>query len=231
MTQKTHAQPTATPEDAQLTSYEKAYLEWSARIGEARIQAKNWQKMALLSLGVLILFLCLFIALLNMKKTYVYVAQVTPGAQIDLVSLPQSLKASTPEQVYFINQFINDIMSLPLDPVMARQNWFDAFDFVSGQAVAQLTLYAQNTNPLQSLGQITKSVEINNFNVVSNQSIRFSWTVTSYNNQGQIQNQITQSGIFTLSQAQTPTDHAELLKNPFGLKVTFFSINNEGSSS
>ncbi len=214
-----------------LTAYEKAYLEWSARIGDARTQAQNWQKIAVLSLIVLILFLLAFIVVIDMKKTYVYVAQANPDHTTTLVQLPQSLKASSAQQAYFVNQFITDIMSLPLDPVIARQNWFNAFDFVSNQAISQLTSYAQGANPLQQLGQITKAVQINNFNVVSDQSIRFTWTVTTYNNQGQIQNQITQSGIFTVSQTDIPDDQTELLKNPFGLKISYFSINNEGSSS
>jgi type IV secretory pathway TrbF-like protein len=214
-----------------LTAYEKAYIEWSARIGDARTQAQNWQRIAVLSLIVLVLFLIVFISVVSMKKTYVYVAQASPNQETTLIQLPQSLKASSAQQAYFVSQFINDIMSLPLDPVLARQNWFNAFDFVSNQAIAQLTNYAQSTNPLQQLGQATKSVEINNFNAVSDQSIRFTWTVTTYNNQGQVTNQITQSGIFTISQTDIPDDQDELLKNPFGLKISYFSINNEGSSS
>ncbi|MCX7122110.1 MAG: type IV secretion system protein [Gammaproteobacteria bacterium] len=227
----TQVTPKNQPASNNLTPYEQAYLEWSARIGDARTQAQNWQKIGILSLIVLILFLLLFMGFFSMKKTYVYVAQVTPNQETQLIHLPQTLKTTSAEQAYFINQFITNIMSLPIDPVIARQNWFNAFDFVSGQAVAQLTQYAQNTNPLQSLGQTTKSVQINNFNVVSDQSIRFTWTVTSYNNQGQTQNQITQSGIFTITQGSPPGNQVELLKNPFGLKITFFSINNEGSSS
>ncbi len=218
-------------EDPTLTPYEKAYLEWSARIGDARTQAGNWQKIALVSIAILVLFLVAFVMVINTQRTYVYVAQVTPNAQPNLIELPQKIKANSVEEVYFINQFINDIMSLPIDPVIARQNWFDAFDFVDDQAINQLTQYAQSTNPLAQLGQITKSVQINNFNTVSDHSIRFQWTVTTYNNQGQVTNQVVQSGIFTVSQQKAPQDQDELLKNPFGLKIIYFSINNEDSST
>ena len=221
---------TVSPPLENLTAYEKAYVEWSLRIGDARTQAQNWQRIAFLSLAVLILFLLVFIAVIDMKKTYVYVAEVTPGQQVNLVKLPQNLKANSTIQAYFVNQFITDIMSLPIDPVIARQNWFDAFDFVSGQAITQLTQYAQSTNPLQQLGQMTKSVQINDFNVVSNQSMRFTWTVITYNNQGLVQSQTVQSGVFTVAQSAKPEDQAGLFKNPFGLKITYFSINNEGSS-
>ena len=219
-----------TPSKENLTAYEKAYIEWSSRIGDARTQAQNWQKIAFLSLGVLVLFLVVFIAVVDMKKTYVYVSQVMPNQEVNMVRLPQSLKANSVVQAYFVNQFITDIMSLPIDPVIARQNWFNAFDFVSGQAVTQLTQYAQNSNPLQQLGQVTRSVQINNFDVVSNQSLRFTWTVVTYNNQGQVENQVVQSGIFTVGQSVIPEDQTELFKNPFGLKIVYFSINNEGSS-
>lgn len=213
------------------TPYEKARKEWSQRMGDARSQAKNWQLMGFLCLGLLILFLLLFIIAESKQRTYVYVAQVGPDQATRMIALPQSLRASSAQQAYFVGNFITDVMSLPLDPVVARQNWFAAYGMTDGEAVSQLTDYAQRTSPFLHLGTLTRSVQITDFNKVSDQSIQFEWTVTTYDNQGQVQQQTPYSGIFTLAKAPLPTTQDALLKNPFGLKIIYFSLNNEGSSS
>jgi type IV secretory pathway TrbF-like protein len=98
---------------------------------------------------------------------------------------------------------------------------------VSGQAVNQLTTFAQGINPLANLGNVTSSVQINNFNAVSDNSLQFTWTQTTYDNQGQITNQVVYNGLFTLQQDTPPTDVSGVLENPFGLKITYFSMNSE----
>ncbi len=213
------------------TPYEKARTEWSDRMGDARTQARNWQLTGFLSLALLVLFLILFIVAESRQKNYVYVAQVGPDQSTHMVALPQTLHASSAVQAYFVGNFITDIMSLPLDPVVARQNWFSAYSMADGQAITQLTHYAQTANPFAHLGSLTSSVQITDFNKVSDQSIQFEWTVTTYDNQGQVQQQIPYSGIFTLAKGPVPATQDALLQNPFGLKIIYFSLNSEGSPS
>jgi type IV secretory pathway TrbF-like protein len=210
--------------------YEKAHQEWSDRLGNARTQAKNWQSFGLISLVLLILFLIAFIVLVSSKKTYVYVAQVAPNQSTQMVRLPQTLTATSVQQAYFVGQFITKIMSLPLDPVIARQNWFDAYAMSSNTATAQLTAYAQSTSPFAHLGQLTQAVQIQRFNAVSDHSLQFQWTVDTYDNQGQLQSEVAYSGIFTLASTSVPSDETSILKNPFGLKIVYFSINKEAAS-
>lgn len=212
-----------------LTPYEAAYLEWSARLGQSRTQLRNWQISALLSAILALLLLVALCVVLASEKTYVYVAQVGPGNTIvNKVSLPQSLTPTQVQESYFVGQFINNIMALPLDPVVARQGWFDAYGMVGGQAVSQLTNFAQATNPFNTLGTETKSVQISSVNAVSDQSIQVTWVTTTFNSQGASQAQQTYNGVFTIAQGPLPKTTAGLLLNPFGLRITYFTINNEG---
>jgi type IV secretory pathway TrbF-like protein len=211
------------------TPYEAAYIEWSDRIGQTRAQLNTWRMAALLSMLLALLLLVALIIVMSARKTYVYVAEVRPNENtVNQVLLPQRLTPTQAQESYFVGQFINNIMSLPLDPVVARQNWFDAYNMATGNAVSQLTSFAQANNPFNSLGAETKSVQISTINAVSDQSIQATWTAVTYNSQGVVQDQETYSGVFTFAQGPEPTTTAELLKNPFGLKITYFSINREG---
>ncbi len=215
-------------ENKNLTPYEKAYLEWSARLGQTRTQLRNWQIAGLLSILMAVLLLISLFIVIESEKTYVYVAQVGPDeAVVNKVSLPQSLSPTQAQESYFVGQFINNIMSLPLDPVIARQNWFNAYDMVGGEASSQLTNLAQNSNPFSNLGTQTTAVNVSSISAVSDQSIQATWTTTTYNDQGAVQQQATYNGVFTLAKGPTPLTTAALLKNPFGLKITYFTINNE----
>jgi type IV secretion system protein VirB5 len=211
--------------------YVKAQQEWTTRLGSAQSQLINWQ---LIGLGSVILSILLLIALITVTlkhKEYVYVAQVSPNENVvNTVSLNKMVTPTQAQQAYFIAQFINQIMTLPLDPVVARNNWLSAYQKVSGPAVAQLTAFAQSINPLANLGTMTSSVEINNFNAVSNNSLQFTWTQITYDDQGQINQKKVYNGLFTVVQGAPPTDVKSILDNPFGLKITYFSLNSEAQS-
>lgn len=214
--------------DKKETPYEKAYIEWSDRLGQTRLQLKTWRLAALLSLLLALVLAVVLVMMTSKQSTYVYVAEVRPGETVaNKVSLPALFSPTEAQQAYFIGQFINNIMSLPLDPVIARQNWFDAYTMVSGEAQSQLTAFAQSLDPFSALGTETKSVQINAINSVSDRSIQASWTTTTYNSQGAVQDQATYDGVFTLMQGRLPDTTAQLLKNPFGLKIIYFSINRE----
>ncbi len=211
------------------TPYEAAYLEWSNRIGETKGQLRTWRIFALVSMLIALLLIVALTIVVAAQKTYVYVAEVRPDeTTINKVLLPQRFSANQAQETYFVGQFINNIMSLPLDPVVARQNWFDAYSMSTNQALAQLTTFAQANDPLNNLGVETKSVQINSVNPVSEHSIQATWTTTTYNNSGVVQDQSVYNGVFTLAQGELPKTTKDLLRNPFGLKITYFSINREG---
>lgn len=222
---KKHPEPVSEEQDS---IYQKAQAEWSERIGNARSQAFNWQ---IIALGSLLVTLCLIFALIiiaHKQQEYVYVAEVGPNQSVEnAVSITQRITPTTAQKAYFVAQFINNIMNLPIDPVVARNNWLQAYQQVSGTAVSQLTSYAQSANPFANLGEMTSAVQITNFNAQSDNTIQFTWTQTTYDNQGQVNKQVVYNGLFTLAQGKPPTDVKGVLANPFGLKITYFSLNSE----
>ena len=212
--------------------YEKAAHEWSDRIGSAKAQARNWMVACLLSMVLVILLLLGIFILIHKQKTYVYVAEVKP--QDNIVNVHALDKAYVPtqaQQEYFIGKFIRQIMTLPLDPVVARENWLNAYTVVEGKALSQLNAYARANDPFKEVGLYTKVVKIQNYHPISNNSYDFTWTQTVYDAKGIVKSNTLYNGIFTVSLGHSPKTMREMLDNPFGLKLAYFTFTNEGRSS
>lgn len=209
-------------------SYHQAYDEWSARIGSAKTQARNWRFACLLCLLVLVLLLVAFTMLLSSQKSYVYVAEVKPQESVvNVRAMDQAYSPSQAQEEYFINQFIHNIMTLPLDPVVVRENWLNAYGAVQGKAKYQLNTYARAHNPFSVVGKQTSTVEIQKFNPISNNSYEFNWLVTIYNNNGKVVSKTLYNGIFTVVGGVKPTTQKQLLNNPLGLRIEYFSFSSE----
>lgn len=212
------------PRDA----YQKAYDDWSARIGAAKTQTRNWRLACLLSLIVLVLLVIALIALIGLQKSYVYVAEVRAQDNVvNVRSMDQPYVPTRAQEEYFIGKFIKNIMSIPLDPIVLRDNWLNAFSVVDGNAKGQLNGFMQTQNPFQWIGKQTQTVTIQKFDPVSNNSYAFDWTVSTYDNNGRLSSTVLYNGIFTVIQGVVPANQQQLLNNPLGLKIEYFSISNE----
>ncbi len=211
-------------------AYQKAYMDWSMRIGTSKLQAKNWRLACMLSLVLLVLLVIAMIAVLGLQKSYVYVAEVQPQDNIvNVRSLDQPYVPTQAQEEYFVAQFIENMMQLPLDPVILRNNWLKAYSVVQGNAQGQLNQYvqSQNPSPFALVGKRTQTVAITQFNAVSDSSYEFNWRVTTYDNNGKLSGQTLYNGIFTVVQGVPPSNEQELLNNPLGLRIEYFSISNE----
>ena len=63
-------------------NYQKAYEEWENRIGNAKIQARNWRFAAIASLILAILLLAAIIIESSRHHDFVYVAEVKTGENV-----------------------------------------------------------------------------------------------------------------------------------------------------
>lgn len=214
--------------DQKPDEYRQAYNEWSKRIGSAKTQARNWRFACLLCFIVMILMLVALIMLLDTQKSYVYVAEVKPQESIvNVRSMTESYTPTQAQEEYFISQFIERTMALPLDPVVLRNRWLAAYGSTEGRAKEQLNAYARKNDPFKLVGKQTATVDIQKYNPISNSSYAFDWVVTTFDDNGKVISKIAYNGIFTLVSGRKPTNQKQLLSNPFGLRVEYFSISSE----
>ena len=215
----------------QKTDYQKAYEEWELRIGSAKKQARNWMMAAIAILIVCILLLLAIIIEANRQQMYVYVAEVKPQESVvNVQTASQSYTPTVAQKIAFVSDYIKNITEIPLDPVVLNRQWQSALLAVSGRAEDQLKQVYQAINPLKLVGDKTITTVVTNANEASNNSFEVTFQSTTYNKDGGVESVKTYSGIFTFSPSFPPKTLNQMVINPLGLKIGFFSFSEKGSS-
>jgi type IV secretory pathway TrbF-like protein len=209
-----------TPEP--VTPYQRAGQLWDERIGSARVQAKNWRLMAF---GCLTLSIGLAAGVVwqsVQSRVTPYVVEVDRLGEVQAVAPAiQSYQPSDAQIAWYLAHFITDVRSLPIDPILVRNDWLEAYDFVTGPAAVFLDGYAQANNPFKSIGDRGVSVNVTSVVRASNTSFQVKWTEQTYQ-QGSLASTENWTAILT-TMIEPPKTADTLRKNPLGLYVTGIS--------
>ena len=206
-----------TPEPA--TPYQRAGQLWDERIGSARLQAKNWRLMAF---GCLTLSVGLATGLIwqsMQSRVTPYVVEVDKLGEVQAVAPAiQSYQPTDAQIAWYLAHFITDVRSLPMDPVLVRNDWLEAYAFVTGHAAVFLNGYAQANDPFKAIGDRSVSVDVTSVVRASDTSFQVKWTEQTYQ-EGSLAS--TENWTAILTTTVEPPETAEILrKNPLGLYIT-----------
>lgn len=208
--------------DEPLTPYQQAQQEWDTRIGTSRSQTKNWRICAFLSLLITLMIATVLIFVLKTSKEKIFIAEITKeGRVVNVAPLVVQYQPNEAQKEYFIARFIELTRSLTLDPVAVKQNWLNAYNFLSSRGAERLNTYIKQAIPL--LGKKTITIQILDMNQVSAATMHVRWTEIVTNTNGQEEDQKNYSGVFTLALKQ-PTTRDEILRNPLGIYIVDFNI-------
>jgi len=211
-----------------VTPYQKASQIWDERIGSARVQAKNWR---LMSFGSLLLSAGFASALIwqSTKGTVVpWVVEVDRLGQTQAVGpATGDYRPTDPQIAWHLARFIEQVRSLPADPVIVRQNWLRAYEFTTDRGAAALNDYARANDPFTRVGKQQIAVEVSSVIRASPDSFRLAWVERRYEN-GQLAATERWSAILTLV-IQPPRDAERLRTNPLGIYVNAISWSREMS--
>ena len=220
----THYGKTPQPE----TPYQRAAQVWDERIGSARVQARNWRYMAF---GSLILAAGFAGALVwqSARGTVVpWVVQVDALGEAQAVAPASADYEPTDPQIAFhLGRFIEQVRSIPADPIIVRQNWLRAYEFTTDQGAAALNDFARANDPFTRVGRQQIAVEVSSVIRASPGSFRVAWTERHYEN-GQLSTTERWTAILTVV-IQTPRSAERLRANPLGIYVIAISWSREMS--
>ena len=205
-----------TPEP--VTPYQRAAQVWDDRIGSARVQARNWRMMAF---GGLILSSGLSAGLLwqsMQSRVTPYVVEVDSLGEARAVAPAASdYRPTDPQIAWHLGRFITNVRSISLDPVLMRQNWLSAYDFVSGRGARFLSEYARDANPFGEVGTRTVSVQVTSVVRASDSSFQVKWTESEFE-RGSLVGTARWTAILSIK-TKPPGSADALRKNPLGLYV------------
>jgi type IV secretion system protein VirB5 len=210
------------------TPYQKAAQVWDERIGSARVQARNWRIMAF---GSLILSAGFATALVWQSARGIVVPWVV---QVDNLGQAQAVAPATadyrptdPQVAWHLARFIEQVRSIPADPVIVRQQWLRAYEWTTDRGAAALNDYARSNDPFTRVGKQQVTVEVSSVIRASADSFRVAWTERRYDN-GQLATTERWTAILTIV-IQPPRDADRLKANPLGIYINAMSWSREMS--
>ncbi|QRY97455.1 conjugal transfer protein TrbF [Sphingomonas paucimobilis] len=208
------------------TPYQRAAQVWDERIGSARVQARNWRIMAF---GSLFLSAGFAAALVWQSARGTVVPWVV---QVDRLGQAQSVAPATadyrptdPQVAWHLARFIEQVRSIPADPIIVRQNWLRAYEWTTDRGAASLNDYARANDPFTKVGRQQIAVEVSSVLRASPDSFRVAWIEKRYEN-GQLAGAERWTAILTIV-IQTPRDAERLRTNPLGIYVNAISWSRE----
>ena len=200
------------------TPWQRAGQVWDDRIGSARVQARSWRLMAFggLSLSAGLASGLLWQSMQSRVVPYV-VAVDSLGEARAVAPAEVEYRPTDPQIAWHLGRFIANVRSISLDPVLMRQNWLSAYDFVTERGARFLGDHARAANPFAQVGERTVSVQVTSVVRASDRSFQVKWTETAFE-RGSLAGTTRWTGI--LSVAIRPPASAEILRrNPLGLYV------------
>ncbi|HEX5328389.1 conjugal transfer protein TrbF [Sphingobium sp. SJ10-10] len=209
-----------------VTPYQRAVQAWDDRIGSARVQAKNWR---LAFFGALALAGGLAGGLVwqSARGTIVpWVVEVDRLGQAQAVAPAEAGYHPTDPQIAFhLARFIEEVRSIPDDPIVVRQNWLRAYDFTTDKGAAALNDYARANDPFAQIGKAQVAVDVSSVIRASPDSFRVAWTERHYQD-GSLAATERWSAILTIV-VQPPRTPDALRKNPLGVFVNALNWSKE----
>ena len=201
-----------------VTPFQKAAQVWDERIGSARVQARNWRLMAF---GGLFISAALSGGLLwqsLQSRVVPFVVEVDKLGQAVAVSPADvAYRPTDPQIAWHLGEFIRNVRSVSLDPVLMRQDWLSAYDFVTERGSKFLSDYARGEDPFANVGERTVSVQVTSVVRASDRSFQVKWMEQSYE-RGSLSGTSRWTAILSVVTRQ-PKSVDELRKNPLGLYV------------
>jgi type IV secretory pathway TrbF-like protein len=208
------------------TPYQRAAQVWDERIGSARVQAKNWRYMAF---GSLFLSAGFATALVWQSASGTVVPWVV---QVDKLGQAQTVAAATadyrptdPQIAWHLARFIEQVRSIPADPIIVRQNWLRAYDWTTDRGAGALNDYARTNDPFAKVGKQQIAVEVSSVIRASPDSFRVAWTERRYED-GKLATTERWTAILTIA-LQPPRDAERLKVNPLGIYVNAINWSRE----
>jgi len=191
---------------------------WDERIGSARVQARNWRLIAFGNLGLAAGLAAALVWQATRGTIVPWVVQVDKLGEAKVVAPASVDYRPTDAQIaWYLAQFIEQVRSVGVDPIILRQNWLKAYDFVTDRGALALNDYARTNDPFAKIGKVQVAVDVSSVIRASPDSFRIAWVERRYENDSLAATE-RWTAIVTIA-IETPHDADRLRKNPLGVFV------------
>jgi type IV secretion system protein TrbF len=207
------------------TPYAAARAHWDDRLGTLVTNARHWR------LGFFgVLFACLALTgglVFAMTRSLVEPVVVTIDKTTGVTNVvgKASTQAYTPQQAetaYFLNHLVRLLRTVPLDPVVVRAQWNEAYRFMRQAAAMKLNAWARESDSaLSKVGQETVTLQMQSVLPIAADSYELRWVQSAYQREGALIQSTTWTATFTL-EFERPATEEDIAVNPLGIYIKDF---------
>lgn len=206
---------TASPDS---TPYQRAGQVWDDRMGLSLAHARNWRRLAVANLALAAFLGAGWWVQADRAVVKPFVVEVSDWGQTQRITALDGRWEPTEAQTgYALAQWLRDVRSKSIDPIVIRQNWLRAYDLLTRKASAFLNDWAQANDPFAEVGREAVDVEVLNVVRRSERTFDLQWRETRFVN-GQKAGAQRWRALITVAR-RPPRTEAELMRNPLGLKI------------
>lgn len=214
------------PDVAPVTPYSAAQRHWDDRLGTAATHAAHWRLgfFALLFAALALTGGIVYALTRSLVEPVVITVDKTSGETRVLGKA--SAHAYVPQQAeiaYFLGHLVRLVRTIPLDPVLVRKQWDEAYRFLRQSAALKLNAWARAPDsPLTRVGQETVTLQLQSVLPIAADTYELRWSQSTYGRDGVPKDTATWTATFTV-EFQTPTTEEAIAVNPLGIYVTDFA--------
>ena len=195
-------------------------------MGSAVLSARAWRRIAFASLALAAVMGVALTGVALQRRTFIHVVEVDPQGRVMTVRAADERWTPTQAQIASqLGRFVRLVRSLPTDGVVLRENWLEAYHFLTPQAAAQLNEIARSDDPFLSLGRVGRTVAVRSILARPDRSWEVTWVERNTNETGASDPQV-YTGVFTVT-TRAPRTADEIATNPLGLLISDFSWSRE----
>ena len=200
------------------TPYMAARQVWDGRIGSVVVQAKNW-RLAFFATLVLCGGMAVGWFWQSARGTVVpWVVQVDRLGQVQAVGpATADFQPTDPIIARDLANFIGHVRGISTDGSVVRQDWLDAYKYLTDKGKLALNDYAQHNDPFSRIGKEQIAVEVTSVIRASDSSFRVEWVERHFVD-GALAATERWSAILTVV-VQPPHDKTNLNLNPLGIYI------------
>lgn len=216
------------PGGDEVVDYLAGEKVWDQRDGTVRSQNYNLRLLLILS-TVANMILCGGIWYQSSKSMlipYVVEKSIDGSAQAVTVAKEAVYEPKEAEIKYFIEHFVLDSRTLPLDPVVAKNQWKNAFALLRSGARNKMTEEFRKDNMQNRIGTETTQISVKAVLQQSPDTYQVRWQEEVYGVDGSLKDKYTMSGSFSV-EFSVPKTEQELRITPLGLYIKNFSWSRE----
>ena len=221
------ARRASVPDNAPITAYERARIEWFERYGCAVVERDRYFVFALIACAALAAMAFALLALAPLKTVVPYVVRVADnGSAAVAPAAAQRYSPGQPERAYFLARWVTSLMTL--DAYMTERNLAEAYAQTAGVASNEFVDWLKTQRPVEAVKKDPSLVRTVAINTVTPLEEGIMQVRVRLETRSLTQAPESRRYQVTIHYATVPPKtEADIIKNPIGLIITHFAINEE----